>query len=197
MMIGFKSGLLSSLLASWLFIMVPGLTYADETVSIQMPELYQVQSGDVLEVGVWGEADLTREILIRPDGHFSMPLIGEIDARRKTVPELRTELGERFAAFVPDADIYVAVRQLTGNRIYVIGNVARPGEFPIVRPTDVMQVLSIAGGPTSFAALDDIIVLRRGAEGQNAIPFHYGDIIKGRHLDQNILLQSGDVIVVP
>ena len=160
-----------------------------------------------MEMGSWAggmiasthgkKDDLTREILVRPDGHFSMPLIGEVDARRKTVPELRSELRERFKAYVPDADIHVAVRQLSGNRIYVIGNVARPGEFPIVRPTDVMQVLSIAGGPTSFAALDDILVLRRTAEGQNAIPFHYGDVIKGRHLEQNILLQSGDVVVVP
>jgi len=193
---GLKSKL-ASVLVLWACVILPGLSLADEAAATRLPDLYQVQPGDVLDVGVWGEDDLTREILVRPDGHFSMPLIGEVDARQKTVPELRSELRERFTAFVPDADIHVAVRQLSGNRIYVIGNVARPGEFPIVRPTDVMQVLSIAGGPTSFAALDDIIVLRRTAEGQNAIPFHYGDVIKGRHLEQNILLQSGDVVVVP
>ncbi len=120
-----------------------------------------IQPGDVLQVSVWKEQDLQAEVLVRPDGAFSFPLAGDVDTRGKTVDELRIELTERLKRYVPDPVVTVAVRQIMGNRMFVIGQVNRPGDFQFSRPVDVMQALSMAGGTTSFAALNDIVILRR------------------------------------
>ena len=162
------------------------------------PEPYRIQPGDVLMVSVWKEQDLLAEVLVRPDGGMSFPLVGDVRASGRTVEELRSLVDERLAKFIPDPSVTVAVKQIGGNRIYVLGKVTRPGEFPFSRPIDVMQALSLAGGATSFASLDDIQILRRDASGkQTARRFRYSDVERGRGLEQNILLKSGDTVVVP
>jgi polysaccharide export outer membrane protein len=158
---------------------------------------YKLQPGDILQVSVWKETDLQAETLIRPDGGLSFPLAGELQAAGHTVAELTAMLEARVRKFVPDAVVTVAVKSAAGNRVYVIGKVARPGDFPLNRPIDVMQALSLAGGATPFADTSDIRVLRRDGEHQSSIEFRYGDVERGRKLEQNILLQSGDTVVVP
>lgn len=158
---------------------------------------YQLQPGDVLAVSVWKETELQAETLIRPDGRINFPLAGELTAAGRTVDEVRADLEARLRALVPDASVTVTLKQNAGNRIYVIGKVQRPGDFPINRPTDVMQALSLAGGGTPFADMDSIKVLRRQGSRQLAIPFHYSAVERGHNLDQNIVLQSGDTVVVP
>lgn len=106
-------------------------------------------------------------------------------------------LDQRIRKYVPDAVVTVAVKSAGGNRIFVIGKVQRPGDFPLIGPLDVMQALSLAGGGTPFADMNAIRVLRRDGDHQSSIPFRYGDVEHGKKLDQNILLQSGDTVVVP
>lgn len=158
---------------------------------------YTVKPGDVLLVSVWKEPDLQAEVLVRPDGGFSFPLAGELNARGMTVAQLQEELAGRIETFIPDPVVTVAIRQVQGNKMYVIGKVNRPGEFVMTGRVDVMQALSIAGGTTPFAALNDIHILRREDGLQRSIPFRYGEVEKGEGLAQNILLQSGDIVVVP
>jgi polysaccharide export outer membrane protein len=159
---------------------------------------YFVQPGDLLEVSVWKEEDLQRETLVRPDGKFSFPLAGDVDATGKTVEDLRLEVASRLQRYIPDLVVTVTVSEIRGNKIYVIGQVNNPGEFVVNPRVDVMQALSMAGGTTPFAALNDIKILRRDASGQQrAISFAYKSVEKGRSLDQNIVLNSGDVVVVP
>lgn len=158
---------------------------------------YTINPGDILQVSVWKEEDLQLEVMVRPDGGLSLPLVGEVQADGKTVEALRTELTKRFSAFVPDAVVTVAVRQLSGHKIYVLGKVTKPGEFIINRYVDVMQALSMAGGTTPFAELNDITILRREGDSQKAIGFKYDQVSRGKQLGQNIILQSGDVVVVP
>jgi polysaccharide export outer membrane protein len=158
---------------------------------------YRVQPGDVLQVSVWKEEDLQAEVLVRPDGGLSFPLVGDIAARGKTIGAIKTEITERLKRFIPNPNVSVATKMLGGNRIYVLGKVQRPGEFPLVRPVDVMQALSLAGGATSFAALNDIVILHRENGKLQAIPFRYGDVERGKELGQNIVLRSGDTVVVP
>ena len=158
---------------------------------------YHIQPGDVLQVSVWKEQDLQSEVLVRPDGAFSFPLAGDVDTRGKSVESLRTELTDRLKRYIPDPVVTVAVRQIVGNRIFVIGQVNRPGDFQFSRPVDVMQALSMAGGTTSFAALNDIVILRRERGTLQTLKFHYADVARGRDLAQNVLLVSGDTIVVP
>jgi polysaccharide export outer membrane protein len=158
---------------------------------------YQIQPGDLLTISVWKEQDLQADVLVRPDGGLSFPLAGEQMAAGHTIDELRRTLSERLKKFIPDPVVTVSVRQLGGNRIYVVGKVNRPGEYTFSRPLDVMQSLSLAGGATSFAAVNDIRILRRDGDKQIAIPFHYEDVARGRNLEQNVLLKSGDTVIVP
>jgi polysaccharide export outer membrane protein len=158
---------------------------------------YLLQPGDVLQIAVWKETDLTSEVLIRPDGGLSFPLAGELHGAGHTVAELTAMVSSRIQKYEPDAVVTVQVKAVSGNRIYVIGKVARPGDFLLNRPTDVMQALSLAGGATPFADTSSIHILRRNPDRQVSIRFRYGDVERGHNLEQNILLQSGDTVVVP
>jgi len=158
---------------------------------------YRLQSGDILAVSVWKEPDLVSEVTIRPDGRLSFPLAGDLVAATRSVEELRGELEERLKKYIPDVLVTVIVKAVTGNRVYVLGKVARPGDFVLNRPTDVMQALGLAGGTTPFDDTNAIRILRREGASQTAIPFRYGEVEHGRHLEQNILLRSGDPVVVP
>jgi polysaccharide export outer membrane protein len=158
---------------------------------------YLVQPGDSLQISVWKEQDLQGEYLVRPDGGLTFPLAGDIETGGHTVEEIRKVLQSRLVKYIPDPVITVAVKATTGSRIFVVGKVNRPGDFPLIRPIDVMQALSLAGGTTPFADVDGIRILRRQGEHQQVFRFRYDDVRRGRALSQNILLQSGDTVVVP
>jgi polysaccharide export outer membrane protein len=160
-------------------------------------DAYLVKPGDELNVSVWGEADLNLPVLIRPDGGFSFPLAGDLRAAGKSVEQIRVEISERLAKFIPNLVATVTVTAINGNRIFVIGQVNTPGSFVMNPRLDVMQALSVAGGTNPFAKVDEIRILRRTAAGQEILPFSFTDVAKGRNLDQNIVLESGDVVVVP
>jgi polysaccharide export outer membrane protein len=161
------------------------------------PGPYRVQAGDSLAISVWKETDLQAEVIVRPDGGFSFPLAGDIAAADHTIDEIRAVLSDRLSKFITDPVVTVALKQTTGNRVYVVGKVNKPGEFLIAGPTDVMQAISLAGGATPFASLNDIRIIRRDEGEQKAIPFRYHDVEDGRRLEQNIVLHSGDTVVVP
>jgi len=158
---------------------------------------YKVNAGDILEVSVWKEEDLQRQAVVRPDGFFSFPLTGDIRAEGETVEGIRQEVASRVSRFIPEPVVHVAILEPRGSKVYVIGQVTRPGEFLINRYVDVVQALSMAGGTTPFAQLDSIKILRRQGETQMAIPFAYGDIAAGKRLQQNIVLKPGDTVLVP
>ena len=191
-MIRFPAIVLSIILLAVHFFQV---THADEGTA--SGEIYRIQPGDVLEISVWKEESLLREVLVRPDGGLSFPLVGNIQAAGKSVEALQAEVAEHLTKYIPDPVVTVSIRQLSGNKVYVIGKVARPGEFVANRYMDVVQALSVAGGMTPYAASNKVKVLRRENGVLKSIPFRYGDIEKGEDLDQNIILQSGDVVLVP
>jgi polysaccharide export outer membrane protein len=158
---------------------------------------YHVQPGDLLTVSVWKEQDLSLEVLVRPDGGVSFPLVGDVAASGKSVEALRQEFTERLKRYIPNPVVTIAAKAIGGNHVYVVGKVMRPGEYPFSRPVDVMQALSLAGGTTSFAAVNDIVILRRENSLLKALPFHYAEVEHGKGLVQNIVLESGDTVVVP
>jgi len=161
------------------------------------PAAYTVQPGDVLAVSVWREPSLVGPVLVRPDGGFSFPLAGEVDARGKSVAELQKLLTERLKKYISDPVVSVAVQEVKGNKVYVIGQVNKPGEFVVNPSVNVMQALSMAGGTNAFASTGGIVILRRQGNTQVALPFRYPDVVRGKSLEQNIDLQSGDIVVVP
>ena len=182
-----------------LFASLAGLSLgAESPMTAQMAvATYLLQPGDVLEVSVWKETDLQKEVLIRPDGAFTFPLAGDVDARGKSVENVRSILAERLQKYVPTPVVTVAVKTIGGNRVYVLGKVVHAGDFPLSNSLDVMQAISLAGGTTPYAAVNDIVILRRQNGRQQAFSFHYSDVARGRNLSQNIQLESGDTVVVP
>ena len=158
---------------------------------------YTVNPGDVLTISVWKEVDLIRQVIIRPDGAFSFPLVGDVNAKGRSVEEIREILKQRLERYIPDPVVTITVDQILGHSVYVLGQVNRPGQFIAAGNIDVMQALALAGGTSVFANLDKIKILRRVNENLIAIPFDYSDIEKGKRLQQNILLLPGDVVVVP
>lgn len=158
---------------------------------------YILQPGDVVNVSVWREPDLDRTLLVRPDGGISFPLAGDVVAAGKTVDRLSAELVSKLTKFIPSPVITVTLQENLGNRIYVTGKVARPGVIVVNQDVSVLQALSMAGGPTPFADLRDIKILRREGGVERAIPFNYKQVQRGERLEQNIILRPGDTILVP
>lgn len=158
---------------------------------------YSVLPGDVLRISVWKEPDLQLDVLVRPDSAFSFPLAGDISTKGRSVVELQTELASRLSRYISSPVVTISVSEVLGNKIYVIGQVNDPGDFVVNPQVDVIQALSMAGGLTPFADSNEIKILRRSGEIQTAILFKYNDVLKGKNLAQNIVLQSGDIVVVP
>ncbi len=158
---------------------------------------YEIGPEDLLEISVWREKDLQREVLVRPDGWLTFPLVGNIRAAGKTPQELQAEITARLRKYIPDPVVTVTLRKVQGLKIFVIGKVGKPGEYVVGRYVDVLQALTLAGGLTPFAKEDDIKILRKEGGRERVIPFDYNQVKRGRNLEQNIRLQAGDVIMVP
>ncbi|MEM7565070.1 MAG: polysaccharide biosynthesis/export family protein [Pseudomonadota bacterium] len=158
---------------------------------------YRVQPGDLLLITVWREDELRRELRVRPDGGFAYPLAGDLRATGLTVEDLRQEITEKLLPYLPNPVVTVSLREITGNRIYVIGRVNRPGEFSMVRPVNVIQALAMAGGLTPYADEEGIRILRGQGDDQKTMRFDYSEVQAGRQLVQNRLLLPGDVVIVP
>ena len=158
---------------------------------------YKINAGDVLAISVWKETELNREVIVRPDGGISFPLVGHIKAAGSSVEELQKAIVKRLTQYISDPVVTVAMTQLSGNRIYVIGKVNKPGVYPMNQNIDVMQALTMAGGLTPYASTGNIKVLRRVGEKQKIFLFDYSDIEDGEKLEQNRSLKSGDTIIVP
>ncbi|MBU0995225.1 MAG: polysaccharide biosynthesis/export family protein [Proteobacteria bacterium] len=167
------------------------------SVTISYGDTYRIGPGDILEISVWRDQNLSRDVVVPPDCIISFPLIGDVDATNMSVPELRKKLSERLLEYLPDVSVTVMFKQINSLNAYVIGKVRSPGVFPITMETSVMQILSMAGGLTPFAAERNIHILRQKKNNIEKIDFDYKMILKGKDLRQNILLKPGDVIVVP
>lgn len=158
---------------------------------------YLLGPEDVVSISVWKDEHLTKDVVVRPDGMVSFPLVGDVPAAGRTVEDLRMDLTKRLARFIPTPHVSVSLTKLLSYRIYVLGRVNKPGEYMVGHHTDVLQALSLAGGLTPFAAENDIKIMRRAAGDQIVFEFRYGDAKRGKDLKQNILLQRGDVVMVP
>lgn len=169
-----------------------------EPINVSAEPSYLLGPEDVLKVAVWKDEQLTQEMVVRPDGMITFPLIGEVMAAGRTAEDVRLEITKRLTKYLPTPNVTVTVLKVQSYRIYVLGRVMKPGEYQAGHDTDVLQALSMAGGLTPYAAENDIKIIRRrqGSEEQ-VFTFRYGDARKGKELQQNIVLQRGDVVMVP
>ncbi len=175
-------------LAALLFVNMP---------SFAEPENYLINPGDMLDISVWNEDALKRIVRVLPDGTIGFPLTGTIKASGKSIEDLKKEMTEKLKEYIAEPVVNIAVQAAEGNAVYVTGQVKNPGKFIMTEPMNVMQALSLAGGLTAFAEKDDIVILRKSEKGAQSINFEYSDLEEGEGLNQNHVLKSGDVIVVP
>ena len=158
---------------------------------------YRIGPEDVLHISVWKEEDLDRKVLVRPDGGISFPLAGDLQVSGRTPIEVQDEIRSRLQRYVPDAEVTVSIEKVSGYTIFVLGEVEEPGQFTLGRYVDVVQALTLAGGFTPYANNRDIQVLRRQDGREVTYEFDFRSVARGRNLEQNIILQSGDVVLVP
>ncbi|HXJ92230.1 MAG TPA: polysaccharide biosynthesis/export family protein [Terriglobia bacterium] len=158
---------------------------------------YVIQPGDVLDIQVWKEPEVSKTIPVRPDGKVSLPLVNDIQASGLTAGALTADLTQRLKKFISEPQVTVMVTEVNSQRFYVMGEVTRGGTYPLVPGMTVLQGLSGAGGFTPFANPKKIYVLRDEGGKQVKYPFNYKDVVKGKSQDQNIELRPGDTIVVP
>ena len=178
--------------AAFLGLVAPMAALAQETSGD-----YKLHAGDSITVSVWKELELQRKVIIRPDGRFSFPLAGEVQAAGRSADEVRQDIESQLKKYIPEAVVAVMVEDVSGNRIYVIGQVTKPGMYVMNPELTVLQALSLAGGGTPFAKLGNISVIRGKGTAQKTLPFRYDQVIEGKSLQQNITLESGDVVLVP
>ena len=158
---------------------------------------YIIGPGDMLSVSVWEVEELTKPVIVLPDGKISYPLIGELTAAGKTVSQMRKELEEALMRYVPDPVVTVGVEQVNSMLIYVIGRVNSPGRFLLNTNVNVLQALATAGGLNVFAKRSKIKIFRQEGGTTKIYTFNYDQVSSGEELEQNIVLKRGDVIVVP
>ena len=158
---------------------------------------YTIGLGDVLEVQVWKEPELSKKQAVRIDGRISMPLVGDIEVVGKSIEELKKFLEGKLGAFIADPSVSVILETNKSWRYYIIGQIKTPGEFPIDHPITLLQAIARSGGFLEWAKTDKISVVRR-KDGKGAIVgFSYDALVKGENLEQNILIQPGDTIIIP
>lgn len=170
--------------------------FADEQKKTLSSAPYKLSPGDVIEVSVWKEADLQKQVTIAPDGTIALPLVETIKAAGTTVSELKQIIAEKLNSYIADPAVNVALVKNDGNIYFVIGKVNKPGPIMANRRIDVLQALSQAGGLTVFAKENSIFVQRRVGEDIKLFPFDYDDVLDGDNLEQNIVLEPGDTVTV-
>ena len=157
-----------------------------------------IGNGDLLNINVWKQPDLSRNVPVRSDGKVSLPLIGEVKASGQTPAKLEEELTTLFKPYLAEPEVTVIVEQINSQKFNILGRVAKPGSYPLLNPTTVLDAIAQAGGCSNFAKQKSIYVLRRDADGKETkLPFNYQEVIKGKNTAQNIDLQPRDTIVVP
>ncbi len=157
------------------------------------PKSYVIGPDDILIIRVWREPDLSGPVGVRPDGKISLPLIGELQAGGTTPEKLAEKITEGFSKYLNKPEVMVQVAAVNSKKYFISGEVQRPGSYPLVSSTTVLAAIAIAGGFRDYADRKNIIILR----GPKRFRFNYNDVIKGKRMEQNMLLENGDHIIVP
>jgi len=160
---------------------------------------YVIGPSDELSINVWGEPDMSRVVPVRPDGMISIPLINDVQAAGKTPMQLAAAISEKLVSgsLVKDPQVTVTVTAINSQRVFILGNVARAGAYPLVPGMTVLQAISSAGGLGQFAKQTQIYILRTENGKSTRFPFNYKLVLRGQNPAQDIVLKPGDTIVVP
>ena len=161
-----------------------------------LPPGYTIGAEDVLGVLFWREKDISGDVIVRPDGKITLPLLNDVQAAGLTTDELRTALTAAAAKYVEDPNVTVVVRQINSRRVFITGQINKPGPYPLSPGLTVMQLIAIAGGLTEFADSKNILIMRTENGKPLAIRFNYKEVLDRKRLQQNIELKAGDTVAV-
>ena len=162
-----------------------------------VPPGYIIGPDDVLAVVYWKDKDMSTEARVRPDGRIALPLINEVHAAGLTPEELQKKITEESKKYMEDANITIVVREINSRKLFITGEVNKPGVYPLTSSTTVMQLISLAGGLREYANSKNITIMRNEGGKQISLKFNYKDVAAGKNLRQNIELKPGDTVVVP
>jgi polysaccharide export outer membrane protein len=165
--------------------------------SVEPPGDYVIGPEDVLGIVFWRDRDLSADVIVRPDGRISLPLLNDVDVAGLTPDQVRAKVVEGAKRYVDEPTATVVVRQINSRKVFITGNVERPGTFPLLRSTTVLQLIAVAGGLKEFAKAGDIVIVRNDNGRQLTFPFNYDDLKNRKNLAQNIVLKPGDTVIVP
>ena len=165
--------------------------------AVVTPSEFVIGPEDVLGVLVWREADVSGDVTVRADGMITLPLVRDVQAAGLTPDALAEKIQELLREYITDASVTVVVRQMNSRKVFITGEVGKPGAYPLTSQVTVMQLIAVAGGVTEFAQANEIAVLRIRDGKTTTFKVPYKDIAKGKKVDQNIVLESGDTVVVP
>lgn len=161
-------------------------------------DAYVIGDEDLLAINVWKEPEVSKNIPVRSDGRISLPLIGEVQAAGRTPLQLEQDITAKLRTYITDPDVTVIVQQINSQKFNILGRVMKPGSYPLTGSTTVLDAIAAAGGFQDFAKQKDIYILRANpAGGETRLPFNYKDVIRGKHPESNIRLESHDTVVVP
>jgi polysaccharide biosynthesis/export protein len=159
---------------------------------------FVIGNDDVLAINVWKEPDISRAIPVRSDGRISLPLVGELQAAGRTPLKLEQEIASKLRSYIAEPEVTVMVQQINSEKFNILGQVVKPGSYPLTNSATVLDAIAVAGGFRDFAKTKGIYVLRQNpAGGELRIPFNYKEVIKGNNPQQNIKLEPRDTVVVP
>jgi polysaccharide biosynthesis/export protein len=164
---------------------------------VALPPGYLIGPDDQLTVVYWREKDLSADVVVRPDGLISLPLLNDIQAAGLTPDQLRLSITQGATKFVEDPTVSVVVKAINSRKVFITGQIAKPGPYPLGGPTTVLQMIATAGGVAEYADKKKIVVVRRENGKESTLRFNYEDVVKGKNLAQNIELRPGDSIIVP
>jgi len=164
---------------------------------VNMPPEYTIGADDVLSVVFWRDKELTSEVTVRPDGKISLPLLNDVQATGLTPAQLKDRIVEESKKYVEDPNVTVVVKDIKSRKVFITGEVRKPGPYPLTGSTTVLQMISISGGLADFAKPDKISIVRVENGKPVSYKFNYKQVIEGKKLVQNIELKPGDTIVVP
>ena len=170
---------------------------AEAAPSVPLPTDYTIGAEDVLNIVFWREPDMSAEVVVRPDGKISLPLLNDVVALGLTPAQLRATLTEQAKKLIADPNVAVVVKQINSRKVFITGNVERPGPYPLGGPTTVLQLIALAGGLREYADSKHIVIMRVEKGVSVSLPFNYNDISKRKNLQQNVELKPGDTVIVP
>jgi polysaccharide export outer membrane protein len=162
-----------------------------------IPAGYVIGADDLLSIVFWKDKDMSAEARVRPDGRIALPLINEVQAAGLTPEELQRKITEESRKYMEDASITIVVREINSRRVFITGEVAKPGPYSLTSPITVMQLIAVAGGLRDYADSKNITIMRTEGGKQLSLKFNYKEVASGKNLKQNIELQPGDTVVVP